>query len=423
MNDFTFALQVSPSDWRSYSFGCNPDVVVALSDIPFTDPPYSQKRLTKSIDRSTKWLADILRPSGDASNRPNVLVHMAGGASIAARRAFADSLLETLHGKEAEQVAPLHCLDEGLMGYTFDLVPLRLSLEAAVRKAKDDYSQNLLENGNLGSAPSRNLVLMDHLIPLINASLESLPASKLRIANTTTSPHEMLRLIQRTGIDLFDAHWAQNAANIGIALDFTFPVPTQVTISDKESRLHTRANGKRDLGHNLYDPAYAVDFSSLADCLSPAAPTSTDTSSLLHAKRTCPCLACSPVLPNTRICHGPPELEAEPPATENVVYRRPFTRAYIHHLLQTHEMSAHSLLVMHNLSVLDAFFAGVRDAIATGEDVFEREVERFIQTYDEDMAAFDEAAVDWRDVDLARGKGRLAREKANQPGDTAVPVL
>jgi hypothetical protein len=74
--------------------------VVALSDIPFTDPPYSQKRLTKSIDRSGKWLADILRISGDASlpqpNRPSVLVHMAGGVSIAARRAFADSLLDTL---------------------------------------------------------------------------------------------------------------------------------------------------------------------------------------------------------------------------------------------------------------------------------------------------------------------------------------
>lgn len=416
----TFALQISPSDWRSYSLGCHPDVVVALSDIPFTDPPYSQKRLTKSIDRSAKWLADILSPSGDASipqNRPSVLVHMAGGTSTAARRAFADSLLETLYGKEAEQVAPLRCLDEGVIGYTFDLVPLRLSLEAVMRKAQDDFSPN---KGNLGSAPSRNLVLTDHLVPLINTSLGPLPASKLRIANTTSSPHEMLQLIQRTGIDLFDAHWAQNAANIGIALDFTFPVPTHVAISDK---LRTRPNGKRDLGHNLYDSIYASDFSSLADGFSPASATSVGSSGPPQAKRTCPCLACSPVSPNTRIYHGPPELEAGPPASGNVVYRPPFTRAYIHHLLQTHEMSAHSLLVMHNLSVLDAFFAGVRDAIATAEDVFDREVERFIQTYDEDMAVFDEAAAGWRNVDLARGKGRLAREKANQHGDVADVIV
>ena len=350
------------------------------------------------------------------SNRSSVLVHMAGGTSTAARRAFADSLLETLYGKEAEQVAPLRCLDEGVIGYTFDLVPLRLSLEAVMGKAQDDLSPN---KGNLGSAPSRNLVHTDHLVPLINASLESLPVSKLRIANTTSSPHEMLQLIQRTGIDLFDAHWAQNAANIGVALDFTFPAPAHVAISDK---LRTRANGKHDLGHNLYDSIYASDFSSLADGLSPASATSVGSSGSPQAKQTCPCLACSPVFPNTRICHGPPELEAEPPATGNVVYRPPFTRAYVHHLLQTHEMSAHSLLVMHNLSVLDAFFAGVRNAIAVAEVAFEREVERFIQTYDEDMAVFDEAAVGWRNVDLARGKGRLARERENQLGDADVII-
>ena len=416
-------LQISPSDWRSYSLGCQPDVVVALSDIPFTDPPYSQKRLTKSIDRSGKWLADILRTSGDASlpqpNRPSVLVHMAGGVSIAARRAFADSLLDTLYGKEAEQVAPLRCLDEGVLGYTFDMVPLRLSIEATMKKAMDDRSSNTSDNGNFNSASPQTLVSTDHLVPLINVSLESLPVSKLRVANTTTSPHEMLQLIRKAGIDLFDAHWVQNAANIGIALDFLFPAPRQDTLSDKNSRLRTRANGKRDLGHNLYDSVYASDFSSFADCLPPASATSTDSSIF---PRTCRCLACSPVPPKTRICHGPPELEVDQPASEDVVYRPPFTRAYLHHLLQTHEMSAHSLLVMHNLTVLDAFFAGVRDAIQKEEHFFEREVERFIQTYDENMTLFEEAAVNWRDVDLARGKGRLARERAKQL-DTDVAIL
>jgi len=45
-------------------------------------------------------------------------------------QAFSESLLETLQGKEAEVVKPLKCLDDGVVGYLFDLVPLRLSLAA-----------------------------------------------------------------------------------------------------------------------------------------------------------------------------------------------------------------------------------------------------------------------------------------------------
>ncbi|KAF8633120.1 hypothetical protein AX15_001501 [Amanita polypyramis BW_CC] len=415
--------KISPSDWRSYVLACQPDVVVALSDIPFKDPPYSQKRLAKGVDRSIKWLADILRPIAPSKNgadlhpyRPSVLVHMAGGTVIAARRAFSDSLLETLHGKEAEQVTPLRCLDEGVVGYTFDLVPLRLSLEAVMRKATAAVSSDPIEE-----VTPQCSVSTDHLIPLINASLEPLPATKLRAVNTAVSPHEILRVIQSSGIDLFDAHWAQRAAHVGIALDFTFPAPLYVheNASDKDAKPRIRPNGKYDIGHNLYDSVYAIDFSSLSSCFSPASATSvaTDGSSdkfKAQSKPICPCLACSPMPPATRICHGPPELEVESSPSETQTYPPPFTRAYIHHLLRTHEMSAHSLLVMHNLSVLDAFFAGVRDIIRGPDDLFEREVEGFVETYDENMVVFEEASVNWRDVDLARGKGRLARERVRQ---------
>ncbi|KAK2464954.1 hypothetical protein APHAL10511_003030 [Amanita phalloides] len=406
--------KISPSDWRSHVSKCQPDVVVALSDVPFTEPPYSQRRLTKSIDRSAKWLADILRPIAPLVDtpeshlyRPTVLVHMAGGVSITARRAFSDNLRETLFGKEAQQVSPLRCLDDGVSGYTFDLVPLRLSLEATMKKAVD--TEMAIES-EFDPSSSRNLMSTSHLIPLMKASLESLPVTKLRLVNTCASPHEMLHLIRMIGVDLFDAHWAQNAANIGIALDFTFPAPPQDTCTNaaqKSAQPRVRTNGKRDLGHNLYEPAYASDFSSFASCFAPT----TDSSSV-QGKLICPCLACSPVTPKSKICHGSPELEAEPSTSMQITYRPPHTRAYLHHLLQTHEMSAHSLLVMHNLSVLDTFFAGVRNTIEMAGDVFEQEVDRFIQTYDEDMVLFAEGAVNWRDVDLARGKGRLAREKA-----------
>ncbi|KAJ3567187.1 hypothetical protein NP233_g6527 [Leucocoprinus birnbaumii] len=97
-------------------------------------------------------------------------------------------------------------------------------------------------------------------------------------------------------------------------------------------------------------------------------------------------------------------------------------------------MSAHSLLVLHNLSVLDIFFASIRDFIShasnSGAEVnvngdvesgverkvgtWEEEVKRFEEYYDETLEVFDEAKTMWRDVDLARGKGRLAREKKKQ---------
>ncbi|KAG6379614.1 hypothetical protein JVT61DRAFT_10123 [Boletus reticuloceps] len=114
-----------------------PDVVFALTDTPFTPPPYSQKRVTKSIERSTAWVADILQPMpGDAgasephtprlSRHPlNVLVHMAGGTSLPAREAFAHGLRDRLHGPEADAVKPLRCLDDGITGYVFDLAVLR----------------------------------------------------------------------------------------------------------------------------------------------------------------------------------------------------------------------------------------------------------------------------------------------------------
>jgi queuine tRNA-ribosyltransferase len=71
---------------------------------------------------------------------------------------------------------------------------------------------------------------------------------------------------------------------------------------------------------------------------------------------------------------------------------------------------------MHNLSVFDAFLHGVREVIAhpDGARVFPAEVDKFVETYDEAMKVFEVARKDWSEVERARGKGRLAREKAKQ---------
>jgi hypothetical protein len=335
----------------------------------------------------------------------NVLVHLAGGTSIPARFAFSNRLLEILHDKEAQQVKPFCCLDDGVVGYVFNLMPLRISL--------CDNSETLEptpaspDSVNTHDPPKAASQISSALLPLLRSSLEPLPITKPRFVNSATSPHEILRLIQEIGIDFFDAHWAQRAADIGIALDFQFPAVS----SDSPTAPRKRGDGKRDIGHNLFDPIYASDFSRLADCfLDGVTALQSSNAEPIDASSFCPCMACSPTSPSTHIAHSSLDLESFSPKSTG--YLPPSTRAYLHHLLHTHEMSAYSLLVMHNLSILDAFFASVRSAMSTSNaEQFNDKVEKFMNVYDEEMVLFEAAGVHWQEVEMARGKGRLAREK------------
>ena len=454
-------VKLAPSDWCNYAHGCRPDIVYALTDTPFTTPPYSQKRLTKSIGRSATWLLNLLtglhRPADsdrplDNPSIPGVFVHMAGSTSLPARRAFAESLKERLDGKDAEAVSSLgfKCLDDGVAGYIFDLVPLRLPLSAAQASKTDNSWNGLAETDlNLGlpstSSPPEG-ELQEHLeqppldpqsndnivtspsplSSLVRASLIPLPVTKPRMINSATGPLELLRLIGEIGIDLFEVGWAVEAANVGVALDFQFPVPGHskntangsAQVAD-EGRIVEfkveRANGDpvpKRIGHNLYEKAYTFDFSPLASCFNGAAAPG-------GLRNICPCAACSPIIPATRIAHDSViSSEEETKGGKAYPYKPAFTRAYIHHLLHTHEMSAHALLVMHNLSVVERFLEGVREVIGSerGSEGFWEEVERFEKVHpDEDREELmEEARKCWKEVDLARGRGRLKREKERQ---------
>ena len=381
-----------------------PDLVVALSDTPFTPGSHSQKRITKSLERSASWLANILRPlPGQHVSTPagphflNVLVHMAGGTSPAARQAFSQSLLEPLFDKEAEAIKPLNSLDEGVAGYTFDLAPLHKSLSAdPLPRGGSGTSKNpFMDATDLFSTPP-NPFATAQIISLIRTSLGPLPATKPRIVHSAGSPHEILALVRDVGVDLFDAHWAQRAADIGVALDFVFPAPVT-------------AASNREIGHNLYDKRYSHDFSPFADALRTCAEDDT--------RPPCPCMACSPSRPSEPIKHS--SVDEVPPSHTPV----PYTRAYVHHLLHTHEMSAHTLLALHNLAVLDTFFAGVRRVLSERPEQFSEEITRFEQTYDGKLSVFAESRRDWNEVTLARGKGRLVREKQKQDAlETAMEL-
>lgn len=354
----------------------------------------------KSLERSTAWLADILRKEdqldGSDNRRPNVLVHMAGAEDIRARRAFAEGLVETLYGQDFELIKPLKTLDEGISGYVFNLMPLKAALSGREIGRPNDRIQELLK-----------------------ASLAPLPPQKLRIAHSPESPHEILRLIRDVGIDLLDAPFAQHAADLGIALDFRFPVlEFPSTIAQSCPLALERENGKRDIGHNLFSNIYAQDHSRLASLYLDAASVLTLPNDHPHRNYVCYCDACSPVTPKTCITHSVVD-SFHPQDASSAAPNPPYTRAYLHHLLHTHEMSSHTLLTMHNLTVLDRFFAEIRQILAEpdGETRFCREVERFHSTYDEAFIIFDSAQAQWATVERERGKGRLAREKSDGVGE------
>ncbi|KAG2108636.1 tRNA-guanine(15) transglycosylase-like protein [Suillus discolor] len=402
--------KVTPADWRSYVLTMQPDIAFALSDTPFTAAPHSQKRMTKSIERSAAWLADLLRPSTPTAL--NVFVHMAGGTSTSARRAFSHSLMETLHGLEANAVKPLSCLDEGVAGYAFDLAALHSSL---ILQNSESLAQAPTPNAahtptSLSSSmiePLSFLSLTPTLDELLRASLDPLPIAKPRLVTDVRSPHEILRLIRDVGVDVFDAGWAVKAADIGVALDFIFPVP-----SSHDSGPDHR---KRDVGHNLYDAKYAYDFVRLSDAFLAGCDRTSSSQTPV-----CPCVACSPVALTSPIYHSKVDVQSHQAHLDDGMSREqfspPFTRAYLHHLLHTHEMSAHTLLVAHNVAVLDALLTGVRAILSGHADqheaatIFAREVTRFEEVYDGDMSVFHTALENWKDVKHARGKGRLARE-------------
>jgi len=395
--------QVTPNEWRDYVLAAQPDVLVALSDTPFTPGSYSQKRMTKSIERSASWLANILRPlpgqhvsAGGTSHLLSVLVHMAGGITPTARQAFSRSLLEPLFDKEAEAIKPLDNLDQGVAGYTFDLAPLHKSLSP-------DLPNTTIKNGlvpaiGLFSTPPGPSAIAQ-IISLIRTSLEPLPTTKPRIVHSAGSPHEILTLIRDVGIDLFDVHWAQRAADVGVALDFAFPALPGIP-----------GAAPHEIGHNFYDRRYSHDFSPFADALRSCVAEEGD------KRPPCVCQACAPSRPGeplklSRVDEFASPVHAPPPV--------PYTRAYVHHLLHTHEMSAHTLLTLHNLAVLDAFFAGVRRVLAERPpEAFSEEIARFEQSYDGKLGVLAEARKDWTAVTLARGKGRMAREREKQQQET-----
>lgn len=153
-------------------------------------------------------------------------------------------------------------------------------------------------------------------LTFIPESLFSLPRLLL---SAPSSPHDVLRAIS-LGADLLTVPFVEASSDAGIALDFVFPAPS---VSQDLSK-------PRPLGLDLWSSDHSANTGPL--------------------REGCGCYTC-----------------------------QQHHRAYIHHLLSAKEMTAWTLLQIHNHHIIDSFFTGVRESIQ--RDSFEEDAQAFHRVY------------------------------------------
>ncbi|KAI9263752.1 tRNA-guanine(15) transglycosylase-like protein [Sporodiniella umbellata] len=163
-----------------------------------------------------------------------------------------------------------------------------------------------------------NLLGLDReqTMALLRVSTDALPANKPRLCYGLATPEKILEGISN-GIDLFDGSYAYKATEKGRAIVFRLGCEEA-----KESVPKTL---------DLWDPIFAHDFSALDP--------------------ECGCHSCS----------------------------RPHNRAFIHHLLNAHEMLGPLLIMSHNIYQLDRFMRDIRDSI--DDNTFEQKKDIFMKHY------------------------------------------
>ncbi|KAF8540323.1 tRNA-guanine(15) transglycosylase-like protein [Trichophaea hybrida] len=136
------------------------------------------------------------------------------------------------------------------------------------------------------------------------------------------NPHKLLEDMAR-GVDVFTLGFPAEATDAGIVFAFEFPGKV--------------GEGKKQLGWDMWNsPDMATDTGPLAE--------------------ECNCYSC-----------------------------RRHHRAYVCHLLSAKEMTAWVLLQIHNMHVMNRFFAAARESIAKG--TFEEDCKKFAEVYEDELPA------------------------------------
>jgi queuine tRNA-ribosyltransferase accessory subunit len=174
---------------------------------------------------------------------------------------------------------------------------------------------------------------------IIQVALKNVPTGNVRMISSVGTPEEVLLAVSQ-GIDLFDVSFVLDATTGGYALNF----PIDLLSEDKKDLIsfdyESAANsGSDDTKINLW----AVAFKNDSQPLVPG----------------CSCLACTS-----------------------------HTRAYIHHLLESHEMTAQVLLEAHNTTHYLKFYKAVQRAVEQGK--LQKYIEKFMERKQQWIMAIDQ---------------------------------
>lgn len=174
---------------------------------------------------------------------------------------------------------------------------------------------------------------------LLPAVVGDLPPAGVRLVTGLVTASELLAAVA-AGVDVVDSQYAAALTAAGRAAAFRLS-PADV-------------------------PAAAAGATRLPTSLHIASPEFVDDAARLAPG--CTCLACAGV-PWEAVAHLPAGRAADPApgaATRPRFVHAPTTRAYVHHLLVAHEMTAQVLLQSHNVTAVAALAAACRDAIRAG---------------------------------------------------------
>ena len=269
-------VQLTSEDYAEAAACLQPDIVIGMGDIAVGRKP-GKKRVEKMGDRTSVWTEEMIEALSEER----------------ASSVDTDGLDRVPKTQTSALFAPVLPIEEEQQSWYFE-------------QLKDDFRQHISGLAIYGSCPP--IGLLD--------TLRDLPRLYL---GEPESPHEVLDCIA-LGVDVLALPFIGAATDAGIALDISFPFPTD------SSRLDSLSKAPRPMGVDMWQPRHAIDPCSL--------------------RSGCACYAC-------RVHH----------------------RAYVQHLLVAKEMLGWVLLQIHNLQVMDDFFANVRGSISRA-------------TFEEDRKAF-----------------------------------
>ncbi|KAF9197459.1 Queuine tRNA-ribosyltransferase subunit qtrtd1 [Haplosporangium sp. Z 27] len=320
-----------------------PDIVAAfadsISDLDQTElgkligPEPGQKRVRKSVDRSLKWLDQILkerqgfdtvaeeRAKEEEAKRLRKLNKQNGSkGSDVTEQAGKETKKPELDSTATVQTKPTLKPWKGVsvfahvVGAQNEEERIRSAQESAKRQEVDGF---IIDTHTL-------LGSKDDVLKLLKVSIDNLPKEKPRLVYGMQTPEDVLKSIA-LGADLFDTSYPYQLTEDGKASLYSFGV------TDKNSSNST-GSGLKKRWINLWDDEHQDKFVPLLEG--------------------CECYACK---------------------------GGRHTRAYINHLLKAHEMLATVLLMSHNMYQYSKFFANVRQSIQ--DETFEQYSSSFVETF------------------------------------------